>query len=161
MARTLGWCATDGVSRVARLMSAAFSGLPPLLSSEATERAGFGPLMKPAEALRAEIVQFANPVPIMPSHNADGQEDSLSHAPLAVQKLAEQIDRYELLVAFELMAATQAIDLAKPKRIAPRLGEIHRAVRKISGFIDEDRPVGGEIEAIANELVRSGKLAQL
>jgi histidine ammonia-lyase len=161
MARTLGWCATDSVSRVARLMSPGFSSLPPLLSSEATERAGFGPLMKPAEALRAEIVQLANPVPIMPSHNADGQEDSLSHAPLAVQKLADLIQRYELLVAFELMAAVQAVDLAKPKRIAPRLAEVHRAVRKISRFIDEDRPVGAEIEAIANDLVRSGKLAQL
>lgn len=160
-ARALGWCATDGVSRVARLMSAAFSGLPPLLSSENTERAGFGPLMKPAEALRAEIVQLANPVPITPSHNADGQEDSLSHATLAVQKLADQIELYELLVAFELVAAAQAVDLAKPKRIAPRLAEVHGAVRKISRFIDEDRPIGGEIEAIANELVRSGQVAQL
>jgi histidine ammonia-lyase len=160
MARVLGWCATDSVSRVARLMSPMFSGLPPLLSSADPQRAGFGPLMKPGEALRAEIVQLANPVPIMPSHNADGQEDSLSHAPLAVEKLAQLMDRYELLVALELVAASQAVDLAKPKKIAPKLAHIHRSVRAISPFIDDDRPVGREIEAIAIDLVRSGKLAQ-
>jgi histidine ammonia-lyase len=161
LARALAWCATDSISRVARLMSSSFSGLPPLLSSEASERAGFGPLMKPAEALRAEIMLLATPVAILPSHNADGQEDSLSHAPLAVQKLAELAERYELTVAFELMAGAQAVDLAAPHKIAPKLAKAQRAIRAISRFIDEDRPVGREIEAIADQLVRSGKLAQL
>ncbi len=159
-ARAFGWCATDGVSRIARLMNSGFSGLPPLLSSQATERAGFGPLMKPIEALRAEIVQLANPVAIMPSHNADGQEDSLSHAPLAVQKLADLLDRYELLIAFELAAAAQSVDLAKPRKIAPRLEEIHAAIRRVSPIMDEDRPMGREIEAIADDLVRTDKLTQ-
>jgi histidine ammonia-lyase len=160
-ARAFGWCAIDGVSRIARLMNQGFSGLPPLLSSQAVERAGFGPLMKPIEALRAEIVQLANPVAIMPSHNADGQEDSLSHAPLAAQKFADLIELYELHVAFELTAAAQAVDLAKPKGIAPRLEAVHVAIREISPFIDEDRPVGQEIERIADSLVRSGRLAHL
>jgi histidine ammonia-lyase len=161
LARALGWCATDGVSRIARLMNPGFSGLPPLLSSEAVERAGFGPLMKPIEALRGEIVQLANPVAIMPSHNADGQEDSLSHAPLAVQKLASLCEAYELLVAFELLAGTQAVDLAGPERLAPKLQELHGAIRAISPFLDEDRPVGREVERLTEELVRSGRLAQL
>jgi histidine ammonia-lyase len=160
LGRALGWCATDGVSRVARLMNSGFSGLPPLLSSQATERAGFGPLLKPIEALRGEIVQLANPVAIMPSHNADGQEDSLSHAPQAAQKLADLVEHYEILVAFELIAAAQAIDLGKPAKIAPQLAEVHAAVRRVSPFIEEDRPLGREIEAIADDLVRSGKIIQ-
>jgi histidine ammonia-lyase len=158
--RALAWCATDGVSRIARLMNSGFSGLPALLTSQATERAGFGPLMKPIEALRAEIVQLANPVAILPSHNADGQEDSLSHAPLAAQKLAELVERYDLLIAFELAAAAQAVDLAKPAKIAPQMEAVHAAIRRVSSFIDEDRPMGREIEAIADGLVRSGKLIQ-
>ncbi|MGH6875312.1 MAG: HAL/PAL/TAL family ammonia-lyase, partial [Aestuariivirgaceae bacterium] len=161
LARALAWCATDSVSRVARLMAPGFSGLPPLLSSDATERGGFGPLMKPAEALRAEIIHLANPVPVMASHNADGQEDSLSHAPLAVQKLEELLERYELAVAMELVAAAQAVDLAKPRRIAPRLAKVHAAVRTLHRFIDEDHPVGREIEAVAEQIVRSGMLLQL
>jgi histidine ammonia-lyase len=160
-ARSLASVATDSVSRVARLMSAQFSGLPPLLSSHETARAGFGPLMKPAEALRADIIHLANPVPILPSHNADGQEDSATFAALAAQKLGELLERLDLLIAFELVAAAQAIDLAKPERIAPRLKRVHEAIREHSPFIADDRPIGREIETIARELVASGALLAL
>jgi histidine ammonia-lyase len=160
-ARALAIAATDSVSRVARLMSPAFSGLPPLLSSHDAARAGFGPLMKPAEAVRAEIIHLANPVPIMASHNADGQEDSASFAALAAGKLKDLLDRLDLVIAFELVAAAQAVDLAKPERIPPRLGKVHGAIRQRSRFIAEDRPLGREIETIACELVQGGKLLEL
>jgi len=157
-ARALAWAATDSVSRIARLMSAEFSGLPPLLSSHEAARAGFGPLMKPAEALRAEIIHAANPVPIMPSQNAGGQEDSATFAALAAEKLGQILDGLDLIIALELLAGAQAIDLAKPERIAPRLGLVHQAIRQRSPFIDDDRPLGREIETIAGELVASGVL---
>jgi len=161
MARALAWVASDGVSRVARSMNAQLSGLPPLLSSNAAGRAGFGPIMKPAEAVRGEIVHLANPVPVMTSHNADGVEDSLTFSALAVSKLQEIVERMELLVAFELAAAAQAVDLAKPPRIGTVPGEVHAKVRAILAFIDEDRPVGRDIEEIARRLVASGDLAGL
>ena len=117
--------------------------------------------MKPAEALRAEIVHLSNPVPVMASHNADGQEDSLSHAPLAMQKLDALLERSELAVAMELIAAAQSVDLAKPRRIAPKLARVHEAVRRLHPFLDDDRPIGREIEAVARDIVRSGMLLQL
>jgi histidine ammonia-lyase len=155
--RALAWAATDCVSRIARLMSSRFSGLPPLLSSADTARAGFGPLMKPAEALRAAIVHLAQPVPVMASHNADGQEDSATFAALAAEKLSDLLEKLEHLVAIELVAAAQAVDLAKVDRLGRRLAEVQAAVRARSPFIDDDRPLGREIERIAEELVRSGK----
>ncbi len=161
MARALAWVATDMVSRVARLMNASFSGLPPLLSSNAAGRAGFGPIMKPAEALRGEIVHLANPVPVMTSHNADGVEDSLTFSALAASKLHDIAERLNILVAFELAAATQAVDLAKPPRIGAALQEAHEQVRALLAFIDEDRPVGRDIEAVARRLVAAGDLARL
>jgi histidine ammonia-lyase len=157
-ARALAWAANDCVSRVARLMNPGLSGLPPLLSSQETARAGFGPLLKPAEAVRAEIIHLATPVPILPSHTADGQEDSATFSALAAQKLGDVLVRLDYLVAFELLAAAQAIDLAKPERIAPRLGKVYDAVRRISRFADDDRPLGCEIEKIVREVVESGKL---
>jgi len=161
MARALAWVATDVVSRVARAMNASFSGLPPLLSSNAAGRAGFGPIMKPAEAVRGEIVHLANPVPVMMSHNADGVEDSLTFSALAASKLQEIVERMNILAAFELAAAAQAVDLAKPPRIGAALQEAHQKVRGILAFIDEDRPVGRDIEEIARRLVASGELARL
>jgi len=158
MARALALAATDAVSRIQRLMSSSFSDLPPLLSSESTDRAGFGPLMKPAEALRAEIIHLSNPVPILPSHNADGQEDAATFSALAAQKLGELLDRLDLLAALELLAGAQAVDLAGLKQLPARLAPVHKALREISRFIDDDRPLGREIERIAQELVRTGKL---
>lgn len=161
VARALAWSATDAVSRVQRMMNTGLSGLPPLLSSDTTGRAGFGPLLKPMEAVRAEIVHLSNPVPIMTSFNADGVEDSLTFAPLAAQKLGDLVQKLNVLVAFELVAAAQAVDLAKPEKIAPRLNKAHGAVRELCPFIKQDRPLGRQVEAIAERLVASGKLIEL
>jgi histidine ammonia-lyase len=159
-ARAFAWAANDSVSRVARMMNSGLSGLPPLLSSHDTARAGFSPLLKPAESVRAEIIHLATPVPIMPSYTADGQEDSATFSALAAQKLGDLLIRLDYLIAFEMLAAAQAIDLAKPARIAPRLKRAHDAIRKISRFADDDRPLGGEIEEIVATLVASGEIAQ-
>ena len=164
LARALAWCATDSVSRVQRLMHAPHSGLPALLSSDRPDTAGFGPLLKPMEALRAEIVHLSTPVPVLSSHNADGVEDSATFAALAASKLADLVGRLDLLVAFELVAACQAIDLRSGcsgdsvPEIAPSLVLVHATVRGRCRFLAEDRPIGREIEAIAAELVASGRL---
>ncbi len=164
LARALAWCATDSVSRVQRLMHQPHSGLAPLLSSDRPDTAGFGPLLKPMEALRAEIVHLSTPVPVLSSHNADGVEDSATFAALAASKLADLVGKLDLLVAFELVASCQAIDLRSESRsdvepaIAPSLLPVYTAVRERSRFIAEDRPIGREIESIAEELVASGRL---
>jgi histidine ammonia-lyase len=161
MARALALAATDSVSRIAKLMSPSFSDLPPLLSSPSVDRAGFAPLLKPAEALRAEIIHLATPVPILPSQNADGQEDAATFSALAAQKLSELLDRLDLLVALELLAGAQAVDLAGIKKLPAKLAPVHARLRAISRFIDDDRPLGREVERIAVELVRAGKLNTL
>ncbi len=181
VARALAWCANDSVARVHRLMHAPFTGLPILLTPEAADNAGFGPLLKPLEALRAEIVHLANPVPILSSHNADGVEDTATFSALAVEKLTVLLDRLALVVAIELLAAAQAIDLRRQisgdetdadpldgdgdgdgdrVRVRP-LAQVHRELRAIAPFIGEDRPLGREIEAIARDLVSSGRIATL
>jgi histidine ammonia-lyase len=157
-ARALALAGTDSVSRIAKLMSPAFSDLPPLLSSTSVDRAGFAPLLKPAEALRAEIIHLANPVPILPSQNADGQEDAATFSAFAAQKLGDLLDRFDLLIAIELLAGAQAIDLAGLETLPTRLAPIHAQIRAISPFIEDDRPLGREIERVASELVGTGKL---
>lgn len=161
MARALALAATDAVSRIARLMSPGFSDLPPLLSSTSADRAGFGPLLKPAEALRAEIIHLAMPVPILPSHNADGQEDAATFSALAAQKLGDLLDRFDFLIALELLAGAQAVDLAGLTDLPARLMPVQAKLRSISPFVDDDRPLGREIEMIAAELIRTGELVRL
>jgi histidine ammonia-lyase len=160
MARALAMAANEIISRFARLMNEAASGLPPLLAAREAGSVGFGPLIKPAEALRAEIIHLATPVPILSSQTADGQEDSATFAALSAHKLKELIDRLDLLAAFELAAAAQAVDLAQAT-LPPRLKPVHAAIRELSATMDEDRPMGREIEAIAEKLVTSGEAVRL
>lgn len=159
-ARAAAWCANDSVSRVARLMHSPHSGLPSLLCADTADTAGFGPLLKPIEALRAEIIFLSTPAPILPSHNADGIEDAATFSPLAADKFDTVLDRMALLIAFELIAACQAIDLRRDKTeagldpaLGPALLGTYRAVRSLSSFIGEDRPVGREVESIAAALL--------
>ena len=90
-----------------------------------------------------------------------GWRTALTFSALAVSKLQDIVERMDILVAFELAAAAQAVDLAKPPRIGAALREAHDKVRAILAFIDEDRPVGRDIEEIARRLVASGDLARL
>ncbi len=159
-ARTLAVLANDAVSRIHRLCTPDMSGLAPLLSSAATDRAGFGPLLKPVEALRANIIHLANPVPVVPSFNAVGVEDAATFTPLAASKLMQLCEQLSYLLAYELLAGAQALDLAAPDGVAPRLTVAHQQVRELSAFLDDDRPVGREVEAVACELVLMGGLAR-
>ncbi|NNJ77261.1 MAG: aromatic amino acid lyase [Anderseniella sp.] len=159
-ARTLAVLANDAVSRIHRLCTSEMSGLAPLLSSAATDRAGFGPLLKPVEALRANIFHLANPVPVVPSFNAVGVEDAATFTPLAASKLMQLCEQLSYLLAYELLAGAQALDLAAPDGVAPRLAEAHKQIRALSAFLDDDRPVGREVEAVACELVLMGGLAK-
>ncbi len=177
VARSLAWCANDSVARVHRLMHAPFTGLPMLLTSDAPDSAGFGPLLKPLEALRAEIVHLANPVPILGSHNADGVEDAATFSALAVEKLNTLLDRLSLLVSIEFLAGAQAIDLRRqaphdtvigsdfvttgPAPVTRPLEKLFAELRLISPFIHEDRPLGRELETVARNLVCSGWFAEL
>ncbi len=156
--RALAQAGNDLVARIQRLCSPEMSGLPALLSSAEVGRAGFGPLLKPLEALRADLLHTANPVPIVSSFNANGVEDAATLTPLAARNLDGVCDTLALLVAYELLAAAQAYDLANPPGPAPRLALAHQQVRQLSAFMDDDRPVGREVEKIARELVLGGGL---
>jgi len=157
-ARTLAVLASDAVSRIHRLCTPDMSGLAPLLSSAATDRAGFGPLLKPVEALRASIIHLANPVPVVPSFNAVGVEDAATFTPLAASKLMQLCEQLSYLLAYELLAGAQALDLAAPDGVAPLIAAAHEQVRALSAFLDDDRPIGREVEAVACELVLMGGL---
>ena len=154
VARSLAWCATDSVSRVQRLANASLSGLPSLLAPEAPDRAGFGPMLKPLEALRAQVIHLSQPVPVLPSHNADGVEDAVTFAPLAATKLDELLESVRLIAAFELVAAAQAADI-RATPLSPALRRVHAVVRGVSPFLEDDRPIAAEVEALA-ALISSG-----
>lgn len=66
----------------------------------------------------------------------------------------------ERVVAIELLAAAQGIDILRPLESSPALEAAHRRIRKRAARIEADRPGSADIEAVA-ALVREGFLADL
>ena len=57
----------------------------------------------------------------------------------------------------EAWAAAQGIELRRPLRSSAALERAHAIVREVCPFLDEDRPLGQDIEAVA-DLVLAGRL---
>lgn len=160
---TLGLALTQvanlAVNRVQRLTTERFSALPFGLTTRNMTHVGFGAATKMLEALAAEIRHLAGPVCIDQRTGADNVEDDTTNATYAVSKAAEMVERLRLIVAFELMAAAQAVELAKINSLGRGTRTAYEAVRSIVAPLDEDRPLGGDVERVARELLATGRLS--
>ena len=56
-------------------------------------------------------------------------------------------------MAIELMAAGQGVELRRPLQSSPLLERALRQVRSKSAFLQDDRPLGGDIVAIAQAIL--------
>lgn len=84
----------------------------------------------------------------------------MSMGPWAARKTERIVENAERVVAIELLAASQGIDLLRPMRTTSALEAVHAAVRNRVPRLTIDRPGSEDIEAIA-ELIREGGLPQV
>lgn len=138
-------------ARIGKMLAGRFTELPNGLTSSDATGAGLAPVMKTVEALFAEISHAAAPAPIYPSFSADGLEDVTCHTAIAAKALNRIADHWRRLIALEMIVAAQAIDL-RAVEIAPALKDARSMVRGVSRRFTDDRPLGGEIEALAARL---------
>ncbi|MGO9957857.1 MAG: aromatic amino acid lyase [Solirubrobacteraceae bacterium] len=144
--------------RHARLTTERLSGLPANLSSFGATASGLAPLTKTAHALSIEIRHRAAPLSIHPTVGADGVEDDSTSAAQAALRIGEQLQRLWLLVAVELVAAAQAVDLAAPPRLGAGTAAAHACVRAIVAPLVDDRPLGVDVERLATAALVGGEL---
>ena len=165
LALALAHAASLSAWRVTKLLSASVTGLPRFLTPLGPSRAGFGPVGKVAASLDAEIRQLAMPCSMGTLAVADGVEDHATMVPLTLRQLTRQLAALRHLAATEMIVAAQALDLrgATP---GPVLRRVLEDLRRLVPFLEEDRPMGPEIERLATfiaagglELGKSGGLA--
>ncbi|TIR96739.1 MAG: histidine ammonia-lyase, partial [Mesorhizobium sp.] len=104
-------CAAASAARFIQLTGSTRHGLPKYLSPIGGASAGFVPLQKTVTAILAAIRHKANPVMLDFLPVSEGVEDHATQTPLAVAKCVEMIVLWRRLIALELMAAAQAVDL--------------------------------------------------
>lgn len=150
----LSHCAALCVARCQRMVSPGLSGLPLQLTLHGPEQSGFATIQKTLTALANEIRLLANPASLDAVPVSEAVED---HAPMAanvVDKTARMVPLLRELAAIELLTAAQAIDL-RPVAVES-LGEgvraAYQAVRTRVQRLDEDRPLGPDVDTIAAAL---------
>lgn len=141
--------AAAATARCARLLSPTMTGLPANLTTHSLGRSGFAPVLKTAEALTAEIMHHAHPTVLDPRPGASEVEDDSSNLPLGVRRLDRIAALLPRLLAIEALMAAQAIEFAAPPSIGVGARRLYDAVRAQVPPLDDDRPLGPEIEQVA------------
>lgn len=150
--------AAVSVARAARLQTGRLTGLPDALSPRDAGHSGLGPFLKIGETLLQEVRHLALPAVPDLRWAADGVEDDITNTPLAAKKAADAVTRLRLLIGVELIVAAQAIDLRAPDRLAPPVKCALTALRNVVPMLDDDRPLGTELELLADRLLTGGAL---
>ena len=141
--------------RIALLIDTTLSGLPPFLVEHGGVNSGFMVPQVTAAALASENKALAHPASVDSLPTSANQEDHVSMATFAARRLGEMADNAAGIVAIELLAAAQGIDLRAPLKTSARLQEAHALVRSRVGFYDHDRYFAPDIAAMRS-LVAAG-----
>ncbi len=144
--------------RIALLIDATLSGLPPFLVRDGGVNSGFMIAHVTAAALASENKTLAHPASVDSLPTSANQEDHVSMATFAARKLGDMADNTATILAIELLAAAQGVDLRAPHPTSPRLREVMALLRKHVRHYDLDHYFAPDI-AIAKELVQRAAVA--
>ena len=127
--------------RIALLTDPHLSGLPAFLTPAPGLNSGFMLAHISAAALASENQHLAHPASIDSRPTSANQEDHASMATYAARRLLEMTENAAAIVAIELLAAAQGIELRRPLQTSPALQEFVTKIRQHSAFLDQDRPL--------------------
>jgi histidine ammonia-lyase len=141
--------------RIALLIDAGMSSLPPFLVAESGVNSGFMIAQVTAAALASENKSLAHPASVDSIPTAANQEDHVSMATFASRRLLDMGENTSAIVAIELLAAAQGIDFRRPLTTAPALLPALGAIRARVPFFERDRYMAPDIAA-AKALIEEG-----
>lgn len=133
--------------RIALLTDATMSSLPAFLVAEPGLNSGFMIAHVTAAALASENKTLAHPASVDSLPTSANQEDHVSMAAFGARRLGDIAANSGRIVAIELLAAAQGIDLRKPLATSPELKRAHDQVRAVVPFLGDDRAFAPDIEA--------------
>ncbi len=144
--------------RIALLIDATLSGLPPFLVRDPGVNSGFMIAHVTAAALASENKSLAHPASVDSLPTSANQEDHVSMATFAARRLDDMAHNTAVIVGIELLAAAQGIDFHRPLKTSPHLEHVHQQLRQRVPFFDTDRFFAPDIEA-AKQMVLRGELS--
>ena len=146
--------------RTALLMDTNLSGLPPFLVEDGGVNSGFMIAQVTAAALAAENKALAAPRSVDSLPTSANQEDHVSMATGAALRLAPMVRNTSAIVAIELLAAAQGVDLRKPLVTSLPLQKALGIIRGAASFWDRDRAFSPDLERMRTA-VEAGEFAPI
>ena len=140
--------------RIALLIDATLSGLPPFLVPQGGFNSGFMMAQVTAASLASENKSLAHPASVDSLPTSANQEDHVSMATFAARRLFDMIDNTAVVVGIEAMAAAQGIDFLRPLQSSPRIEREFAGIRTRVAFLDRDRPFAPDIEVMRRWALR-------
>jgi histidine ammonia-lyase len=146
--------------RVDHMTNPLTSLLPPFLTAHAGLNSGFMIAQVTAAALASETKALATPHSVDSIPTSGDQEDYVSMGMSAARRLRPMLTNVRNILAIELLAACQGIDLLTPLRTGKEAQRAHALVRSVSKQVEADRALSPDIAAVA-QLIDSGAFHKL
>jgi histidine ammonia-lyase len=146
--------------RIAMLIDAAVSRLPPFLSADAGLNSGFMIAHVTAASLASENKSLAHPASVDSLPTSANQEDHVSMATFAARRLQPMIANTAHILGIELLAAGQGVEFLRPLRSSVALEQAHALLRAQCPAMPTDRYLAPDIER-ATALVVDGSLSRV
>lgn len=144
--------------RIAMLIDASVSRLPPFLTENAGLNSGFMIAHVTAAALASENKSLAHPASVDSLPTSANQEDHVSMATFGARRLGAMLDNTAHIIGIELLAAGQGIEFLRPLTSSAPLEQVHALLRQHCPAMPSDRYLAPDIER-ATALVQGGALA--
>jgi histidine ammonia-lyase len=170
LAIALAELASVSERRIERLVNPSLSnGLPAFLAPNGGLNSGFMIAQYVAAALVSENKILAHPASVDSIPSSANQEDHVSMGTIAARKARTILDNLRKVLAIEILAACQALDLRVVKeggrpsiegaasRLSPPTAAAYRLVRSVVPALGPDRVMYPDIEAV-RALLAEGRL---
>jgi histidine ammonia-lyase len=131
------------------------SGLPAFLTRKGGLESGLMIAQVVAAALASENKALSHPASVDSIPTSANKEDHVSMGVTAAAKAARVVANTRRILAVELLAALQALDLLAPLRSSTALEAARSQARRHVPSRDEDRMLAPEIESLAALLERT------
>jgi histidine ammonia-lyase len=122
-------------------------GLPAFLTANPGLNSGLMISQYTAAAIVVQLRAAASPIAVQSMSTSAGQEDHVSMGFTAALRTRGSVAMLRMVLAAELVAAAQALELRAPLRPGPATGAVLRSIRQAVPHLDEDRVLAGDLEA--------------
>ncbi len=134
--------------RLDRMLDPARSrGLPAFLTHEPGLNSGLMIAQYTAAAMVVELRASAAPIAVHSMSTSAGQEDHVSMGFTAALRTRRSVATLRRVLAAELVAAAQALELRGPLRPGPATGAVLSSLRERVPHLDDDRLLAGDLAA--------------